>query len=527
MTRAYSYLRFSTPEQERGDSLRRQTSMAEAYAVQHKLELDARSYADLGISAFRGANAETGMLGEFLELVRHGSIERGSYLLVESMDRLSRNKPRKAVRLLEHICEEGITVVTLSDGRVYDEDTLDDDPMAFMWAFMVAMRANEESATKSRRLKAAWEHKRAKATQEPLTAKAPHWLVLDRSSNRFRVMDDRADIVRRVFAMALDGLGQHRITEMLNAECIPVFGRGQHWHRSYVAKLLSNPAVIGRWVPHTVEYVDGRKTRRAAEPVEDYYPAILERATFENVQAMMRDVRSPFRGRHAVTTEVGNLFGGLARCPLCEGSMTRVNKGVGGGKPYLVCSKAKAGAGCKYRGVPYEQVEQAFIEHAPQVIATAPAGDGGEEIEERIDYLGGCISGADDLIADILSGIEVGGPATRAEREKLRSLEDERERLEGEVRELEARRATVAGPMVEERLCRLTDALEAPGRDRRRINVLLRQLFTGIVVDYRDGDLEFHWRHGGESYVKFDWGVVFERDDDQATAVAATEAAAE
>ncbi|HEV8029566.1 MAG TPA: recombinase family protein, partial [Stellaceae bacterium] len=99
--RAYSYLRFSTPEQEHGDSLRRQASMAEAYADKHGLELDARSYRDLGVSAFRGANAETGMLGEFLDLVRSKAIPQGSYLLVESMDRLSRNKPRKAVKLLE------------------------------------------------------------------------------------------------------------------------------------------------------------------------------------------------------------------------------------------------------------------------------------------------------------------------------------------------------------------------------------------------------------------------------------------
>ena len=40
MTKAYSYLRFSTPEQQRGDSFRRQTSLAADYAAQHGLELD-------------------------------------------------------------------------------------------------------------------------------------------------------------------------------------------------------------------------------------------------------------------------------------------------------------------------------------------------------------------------------------------------------------------------------------------------------------------------------------------------------
>ena len=59
--------------------------------------------------------------------------------MVESLGRLRRNKPRKAVRLLEEICEQGIVLVTLADGKEYTEESLDDDPMTFMWAFLVAM----------------------------------------------------------------------------------------------------------------------------------------------------------------------------------------------------------------------------------------------------------------------------------------------------------------------------------------------------------------------------------------------------
>lgn len=62
-TTAFSYLRFSTPEQQRGDSFRRQKELAERYAREHGLRLDPRSFADLGVSAFRGANAETRYVG--------------------------------------------------------------------------------------------------------------------------------------------------------------------------------------------------------------------------------------------------------------------------------------------------------------------------------------------------------------------------------------------------------------------------------------------------------------------------------
>ena len=58
-----------------------------------------------------------GHLGEFLTAIKQGLIEPDSYLLIENLDRLSRNKPRKALQLLEQICDAGVTVVTTADGR--------------------------------------------------------------------------------------------------------------------------------------------------------------------------------------------------------------------------------------------------------------------------------------------------------------------------------------------------------------------------------------------------------------------------
>ena len=51
MKRAYSYIRFSTPEQLKGDSLRRQLETSRAYAEKHGLLLD-DSLRDIGIAAF-------------------------------------------------------------------------------------------------------------------------------------------------------------------------------------------------------------------------------------------------------------------------------------------------------------------------------------------------------------------------------------------------------------------------------------------------------------------------------------------
>jgi DNA invertase Pin-like site-specific DNA recombinase len=88
---AFSYARFSRPEQVRGDSLRRQFEATRAYCGRNGLVLDdSLNLRDLGVSAFRGKNAGQGALGAFTSAVASGRVPRGATLIVESLDRLSR-----------------------------------------------------------------------------------------------------------------------------------------------------------------------------------------------------------------------------------------------------------------------------------------------------------------------------------------------------------------------------------------------------------------------------------------------------
>jgi DNA invertase Pin-like site-specific DNA recombinase len=502
VAKAYSYLRFSTPDQAKGDSSRRQTDLAAAYALRHNLELDEKlTFKDLGVSAYRGANVVDGQLGAFLDAVKSGLVEQGSYLLVESLDRLSRQSARKALRTLEAICDEGVVLVTLTDNREYTRDALDNDPMSLILSLLTFIRANEESATKARRVRAAWDTKRSKVTEKPLTAKVPGWLTLDRGLGAVRVIKDRADVVKRIFRLTLKGYGQHRIAETLNREAVPPFGSATRWHRSYVLKILKNPATMGTLIPHRLEYEDGKRTRKPLGTVPGYYPPVIDPDTFHRVQAM-RGARTPLRGRHA-TGEVRNVFGGLGRCPKCDGSMTLVNKGQGNGHPYLVCAAAKSGAGCTYRAVRYPQAEEAFLRDAGRLLATVPGGLGSEAIDEELDRTEASLEVVDEAIGRLLDAIQRG--RSNALSERLRALEGDRDTLEQQRRELSTRQAQVMGPLVQRKLDDLSDALKADPLDRRKVNVLLRQLCDRIEVDYLSGLLRFHWKHGSSSDVLFGW----------------------
>ena len=93
----YSYQRWSTPEQGEGDSLRRQTARATAWAEANGYLLSDATYRDEGVSAFSGGNVQHGALGAFLTAVRSGEVPRGSALYVEDLDRVSREHPLYAL----------------------------------------------------------------------------------------------------------------------------------------------------------------------------------------------------------------------------------------------------------------------------------------------------------------------------------------------------------------------------------------------------------------------------------------------
>src|SRR5689334_601218 len=246
MPRAYSYLRFSTPDQLKGDSYRRQTQLANAYALQHGLELDSSlTFEDLGVSAYRGRNAKTGALRAFLDAVDAGVIAPGSHLLVESLDRVSRDEILAAQGLFLEIINADITLVTLVDQRAYSRQSVNLNPLELIVSLLTLWRANEESTMKARRLAAAWHGKREKSrlNGQPITAACPAWLRLDKQAGVFSVIPERGRVVERIFSMTLQGMGKMGIAQQFNREKVPTFGKAKMWHRSYVVKILGNPAV--------------------------------------------------------------------------------------------------------------------------------------------------------------------------------------------------------------------------------------------------------------------------------------------
>jgi DNA invertase Pin-like site-specific DNA recombinase len=296
---AYSYIRFSSPEQAKGDSFRRQLSRTIEFCEKHDLQLSDTRFADLGVSGWTGKNIERGAMGDFLAAVKAGKIKPGSVLIVENFDRFSRLKPRVAYAKLGEIIETGVDVVTLEDGKIHTKETLDDFA-TLISSLAIMQRANEESSRKSSMIRASWAQKRklAIADNKPLTNLCPMWLRPKADGSGFEIIPDRAKLVRRIFKMAKEGKGKREIMRIMNLEKIPVWGRARRWHETYLYLLLSGRQVLGELQPTFKREADG--------PVlKNYYPAVIEEATWAAVQ------RQRTRPTAGPATGVNNLFSGL------------------------------------------------------------------------------------------------------------------------------------------------------------------------------------------------------------------------
>lgn len=148
---AYSYNRFSTPEQAQGFSEERQVENAKRYAAKLGLILDDSLKTDKGKSGYRGANRKTGALATFLDMIDKGKIARDSVLIVENMDRLSREPFTDAFETISRIIRAGVSIQTLSPEAHYDKKSLNGHAIYALVAQI--QMAHAESEKKSERLK--------------------------------------------------------------------------------------------------------------------------------------------------------------------------------------------------------------------------------------------------------------------------------------------------------------------------------------------------------------------------------------
>ncbi|MBZ7741050.1 resolvase, partial [Klebsiella oxytoca] len=143
----------SSVKQREGNSLERQQDTALKIAARYNLELDTTAFHDLGMSAFKGKNAHEGKLSEFIKQIG-AKVPVGSWLVVENLDRISRDDAWTALDIFKNILSKGIVVVTGMDEKVYKYADVKNNPTDLIISLLMFTRAHDESLTKKNRVEA-------------------------------------------------------------------------------------------------------------------------------------------------------------------------------------------------------------------------------------------------------------------------------------------------------------------------------------------------------------------------------------
>jgi len=381
---AYSYQRFSSPEQARGDSLRRQSEARDRWLATSGAVLDTSLVmTDRGVSAYSGAhrsNPERNALAAFLEHVKSGRVRRGSYLIVESLDRLTREHIRPALTLLLNLIDAGVKVVQLLPVEaVYDEAV---EPMGLMMAIMELSRGNSESRMKSERVGKAWREKKRRAAAEcaPLTRQLPAWVRLNETTGKLELIAEKAAVVRRVYRLAIEGHGLGAITKLLNSEEVKPLGRAAAWGQSYIAKLLTSRAPMGEYQPHRGH--DARDRKPDGAPIPNYFPAVVDERTWyaaRDAMASRKNTGGP-RGKRV------NIFSGLLTDARDGGGIISTDKGDG---PRVVSRAAASGVkGTQYVSFPRQVLELALLRELREIDPAALVPDGNPAADRLAELQG-------------------------------------------------------------------------------------------------------------------------------------------
>lgn len=309
MRQVLTYLRFSSKPQERGDSIRRQTNLFERWLKDNPDAEVIDNFKDEGQSAFHGKHLK----GDFGRMLRN--IEDGKYiagktiLLVESEDRLNRQKARNTENLVDLITGKGIDVICLASGKIYNAENIEELGTSIQLK-IAAHIAYKQSKDKSDKVSAAWET-RAKLAQEgkqQLTRMVPGWIDPDT-----RKLNEHAQTVKNIFNLLLAGGSLHNIARHLQENGTKSFSRRKDangFSVHSVRTILRSESTIGTLAA-------SQHNDRPAIP--NYYEAAVDVATFNKAQEILSKNR---KGRTPASDNpiTINLFKGLMRC-ICGASV--------------------------------------------------------------------------------------------------------------------------------------------------------------------------------------------------------------
>ena len=431
MTIAYSYIRFSTKKQAKGDSERRQEQAFEQACLLHRWNAG-DALLDAGLSAYTGANVADGSaLRRWIDALQAGAIPRGSVLVVEYLDRLTRLPVVEGVSLFLEIVNAGGAIYIANLLKLWSAETINSGLSSIEQISQEIRISFTASQRTQERILAVFAAKRAKAKLKiaagetsHAAARIPFWLTAVKGE-AFEEIPEQVMIVRRVFELYLDGYGSTRIAKILNSEGLLRFN-SRPWSDWMVSNLIKSPNVCG-----ILEHWD-----RIGGITADYYPVVIDYSVFEQVLVILdsRNRKSGSAGgRKSKSVKCFNLFSGLIKCGDCGGPF-RIFTDLEPKYNRLGC-RMNTGGNCKLPKVRYSDFEDGVLDFLfnrfdlSKVVIGEKTKEPADEIK-LLDFRIGKLKGEETRLLDYFA---TGGTIPKSVGARLGQIEIELAQLEAEL----------------------------------------------------------------------------------------------
>lgn len=395
--KAWLYARFSSSQQADGDSINRQVKAAQQWCHANGVELQETSFRDLGVSGWKSIKRP--MFEQLIKAMSEGKIPRGSYVLFESTDRLSRRGWRHTQELIRTItCVYDCKLVILDKGQVYTKENVNDVVQNIL-LMVAADMAEKESQRKSDLVSAAYKSKR----QGGDVSRWPFWI--DKTDSGF-VLNENAETLRLIIALRLKGVGALGVASELNRRGIKS-SRGGNWGHTSIRVVLSNSALYGTkdfYSMKTIkQYDDNGDEIRVTEnqlvsSMPDVFPPLCDFTTWQQIQ-----INGERPGRKGKSSPFHNMI----FCRRC-GSAMSIQIGSAGER-YRKCSRSKVGV-CKQKMI--RNFDETLVECLGRITYTSSDTQKDElpELQARLAKLEGVkdalmATGAVDALVDLYKDI--------------------------------------------------------------------------------------------------------------------------
>lgn len=306
-----------------------------------------RRYEDKGRSGYTQENIRKGQLGKLFADIEKGIIVPGDIIVFELIDRFSRAEPNVVRGHFENIMKAGVKVAVTKWNTVFETNMSGPSGLSARIMLEVGLHlANEESRVKSERILAT--NKILADQGIKTTAKTPIWLYRTKDRTGFQVVEENANVIRRIFELRKNGFGAKRIINELGPLKLARYKYNEEGElvassynrplsESSVNRYLRDQTVIG--------YRDGVQF---CEP-------IVEEKLFHACQQKIR------KQKGGKVTKIKNVLSGLAYCEKCGKKMVFGGESIspkGKIRSYIKCNnKAKTG-GCNAKSIRYEPLER-------------------------------------------------------------------------------------------------------------------------------------------------------------------------